>query len=223
MKRTHIVTDETGALEKFDVIVDALTQYRGHGVRLTMVFQSPSQLRACFVEGVDQTILANSSHIFFGVNDLGTAEQISKRIGERTIVKESGGTTTGGSTQSSQGPQQSYSTGGTYGSSESWDQTGRSVLKADEVMNLDPRDAICFTPGSRPIFTRLIPFYEAPWLGMRPGILLRTMQAGMILICSATVLAVTLAIAIHLTAMLDQGDKPQRTKPAQRAPHARFR
>jgi type IV secretion system protein VirD4 len=222
MKRVHVVIDEAAALEKFDPIVDGVTQLRGHGVRMTLAFQSPSQLRSCFGEGVDQTILANTAHIHFGV-DAATAEQLSKRLGEETVVKESGGSSWGSSTSWSSGPQQSQSSGGNSGSTENWDPTHRRLLTADEVENLDSRVAISFMPGSRPIFTRLVPYWEAPWLGQRPGALLRSAQALMIAICSAAMLAVMLTIALHLTSMLELDGKRSAAKPARRVPQVRYR
>ena len=75
-----------------DALDDAVDKYRGYGVRLQFYYQSVSQLRKCFPDGQDQTLLSNVSQVFFGINDLPTAEYVSNRLGEQTIVVSSGGT-----------------------------------------------------------------------------------------------------------------------------------
>ena len=48
----------------------------------------------------DRTLLSNTTQVFFGVNDQQTAEYVSNRLGEHTIVVSSGGTSSGGSNSS---------------------------------------------------------------------------------------------------------------------------
>ena len=92
------------------------------------------------------------SQVFFGVNDLPTAEYVSNRLGESTIVVSSGGTSTGTSHQmSSKGD---GSTTRSTNASDNWAQLGRKLLKPEEVLALDKRTAITFTPGVPPIGRR---------------------------------------------------------------------
>ncbi len=90
--------------KKCDVIDDALDKYRGYGVRLQLYYQSIGQLKKCFPEGQDQTLLSNVSQMFFAVNDKDTAQYVSDRLGEETIIVTSGGTSTSHSWQGSSGP-----------------------------------------------------------------------------------------------------------------------
>jgi type IV secretion system protein VirD4 len=127
-------------------------------VRLQFYYQSLGQLKKCFPEGQDQTLLSNTSQVFFGVNDPQTAEYVSARLGEETIVVDSGGS---GSGKSVQVP---GATPGSTSHSENWNsgwqQQARKLLKPEEVTALSPRVAITFTPGIPPLWTTLVRYYE---------------------------------------------------------------
>ena len=121
-----------------------------------MYYQDCGQIKECWPNGADQTLLANTTQVFFGVNDQQTAEYVSSRLGEQTIIINSGGTSHGTSHQNSgQGRSDSTSTN----TSENWQQLGK-LLKPEEVVALSPRTAITLTPGVAPIATRLVRYYE---------------------------------------------------------------
>jgi type IV secretion system protein VirD4 len=152
----HFVCDEAACLGHCDFLDDAIDKYRGYGVRLQLFYQSLGQIKKCFPEGQDQTLLSNTTQIFFGVNDQQTAEYVSARLGEETVVIESGGTSSGSSRQRAD-----YGHGSTSYSSNSndnWQQHGRKLLKPEEVLALNERTAITFTPGKPPIWSTLISF-----------------------------------------------------------------
>jgi type IV secretion system protein VirD4 len=116
-----------------------------------------AQLRKLFPEGQEGVLLANASLIFFAVNEVQDAKYVASRLGEATIVVESGGSSHSTSHQS--GQQQggySYSTS----TNHNWQQMGRSLLKPEEVIGLHPRVALTFTPGVPPIWTWLTRYYE---------------------------------------------------------------
>ena len=161
--KVNFVLDEAASLGHMEALDDAVDKLRGYGVRLQFYYQSVSQLKQCFPDGQDQTLLSNVSQVFFGVNDLPTAEYVSNRLGEATIVTRSGGTNAGTSHQSSSGG--GGSSGSSSGSSDNWQQTARRLLKPEEVLALDERTAITFTPGVPPIWTTLVRSYEEPSLG----------------------------------------------------------
>ena len=92
MSNVTFVLDEAASLGRMDALDDAVDKYRGYGVRLQFYYQSVSQLRKCFPDGQEQTLLSNVSQVLFGTNDLPTAEYVSNRLGEQTIVVSSGGT-----------------------------------------------------------------------------------------------------------------------------------
>jgi type IV secretion system protein VirD4 len=156
--KVHFVLDEAASRGHLDALDDAVDKFRGYGVRLQLYYQSLGQLKKCWPDGQDQTVLSNTTQIFFGVNDQQTAEYVSNRLGEETIIVESGGTSRGRTQQAGQ-----YgSTSGSYSetTSQNWQQHGRKLLKPEEVVALDPRVAITFTPGVPPIWTCLVRYYE---------------------------------------------------------------
>ena len=170
----HFVLDEASSLGHLEAIADAVDKYRGYGVRLQLYYQSMGQLKKCWPDGQDQTLLSNTTQVFFGVNDQalgtgGTADYVSARLGEATIIVESGGTSTSRSRSSSGDAKQGSSTTYQHSTSSNWQQQARRLLKAEEVVALPPQTAITFTPGVRPISTTLLRYYEEPRLGIRPG------------------------------------------------------
>src|SRR5579864_4235727 len=108
--KVHFVLDEAASLGHMDALDDAVDKLRGYGVRLQYYFQSFGQLAKLGKEGQGQTLLSNVTQVFFGVNDKDTAEYVSARLGEETIIVESGGTSSSVSrSPSSQGGSSSYS------------------------------------------------------------------------------------------------------------------
>jgi len=154
----NVILDECAALGHLEAIEDMLTIGRGFGLKIIAVFQSMSQIKKVFPEGQEGVLLSNSTQIFWRVSDHETAEHVRTRLGEQTIIINSGGSGDGRSYQSSQQGQNSssYSTNSSY----NWSQHGRSLLTAAEVTALNERVAITFTPGLPPIRTRLVRYYE---------------------------------------------------------------
>lgn len=155
--KVHFILDEAASLGHMEALDDAVDKYRGYGVRLQLYYQSLGQLKRCWPEGQDQTLLSNVTQVFFAVNDQPTAEYVSARLGEATILVTSGGTSSGKSSQGSkEGTNYSYSTN----ISENWQQLGRKLLKPEEVTGLHERVAITFTPGIPPVWSWLVRYYE---------------------------------------------------------------
>jgi type IV secretion system protein VirD4 len=153
--KVHFILDEAASLGHMDALDDAVDKFRGYGVRLQLYYQSLGQLKRCWPDGQDQTLLSNTTQVFFGTNDQQTAEYVSNRLGEETIIVASGGTSSGTSRSGKEGGY-SYSTN----TNSNWQQLGRKLLKPEEVAGLDPRVAITFTPGAPPIWTWLVRYYE---------------------------------------------------------------
>lgn len=195
----HFVLDEAASLGQLEIIEDAVDKYRGYGVRLQFYFQSLGQLKKCFPNGQDQTLLSNTAQVFFGVSEVGSAEMISSRLGEHTIIVESGGTSDGGSWQHSMGAQPQQSSGHSYNTSRNWQQQARKLLKPEEVIGLPPRVAITFMPGMPPICTTLLRYYEEPKLGFPTGWLANVFQAVRTLAASFLLLAISVAVAAVLS------------------------
>ncbi len=160
MSVVNYILDEAAVLGHLESIDSAIGIGRGYGIRLNLYYQSIGQLTQCFPEGQHVTVLSNCTQIFFAVNDNQTADFISNRLGEQTIVLHSGGTNTGSSSQYSQGCSPSDSYGSSSSSDSKWNLQARKLLKPDEVIGLPPRMAITFTPGTPPICSWLLRHYE---------------------------------------------------------------
>ena len=156
-KKVHFICDEAATLGRMEAINDAIDKYRGYGVRLQLYYQSLGQLKTCFPEDQGQTALSNTTQVFFGVNDHQTAEYVSNRLGERTIIIHSGGSGDGSSTQHSEDGKGSHSY--SHNTNYNWSQHAQKLLKPEQVTSLDPRVAVTFTPGCPPIWSRLIRYY----------------------------------------------------------------
>ena len=164
--KVHFVLDEAASLEKMEAIDDAIDKFRGYGIRLIFIFQSLGQLKKCFPEDDGQTLLSNVTQLFFGVNDLPTAEYVSNRLGDGTIVVNSGGSGTGNSRQNSRNGENS--SGSSSNASHNWNQHGRKLLTGAEVLSLPARMAITFTPGVPPVYTELVRYYEESFSNRQP-------------------------------------------------------
>lgn len=163
----HFVLDEAATLGHMDAIDDGVDKLRGFGARLQFYYQSIGQLKKCFPDGQEQTLLSNVSQVFFGVNDKDTAQYVSDRLGEATIIVTSGGTSRSTTHQGSMGGPPTVSR--SFQRSDNWAQQVRRLLKPEEVADLPSRTAITFTPGVPPICTTLIRYYEEkiPAMGRR--------------------------------------------------------
>ena len=157
--RIHMLLDESAALGHLACLDDALAIGRGYGLRIQWYFQSVSQIKKCFPEGQEQTLLSNTTQVFFAVNDYPTAEYVSARLGDETILIESGGVSRSRTRQTPDYGGHS-STSYSVNSSENWQQGARRLLKPEEILGLNERVAITFTPGCPPIRTTLERYYE---------------------------------------------------------------
>jgi type IV secretion system protein VirD4 len=141
-----------------ECINDAIDKYRGYGVRLQLYYQALGALKPCFPKDGGQTVLANVTQVYFGVNDYETAEQVSRRLGEHTVVVESGGRGRGESSQSANMGHKNH--GHSTNANDNWSQVARRLLKPEEILALDERVALTFVQGLPPIWTRLERYFE---------------------------------------------------------------
>ena len=160
MSKVTFICDEAASLgANMSCIDDAIDKGRGYGIGLIMIYQALGQLATCFPKDGGQTLLANVTQIYFGTNDNQTAEEVSKRLGEHTIIVESGGTSSGTSKQSGgMGKPSQY--GRSTSANANWNQQSRRLLKPEELVNLNERLAISFVQGLPPVMTRLERYYE---------------------------------------------------------------
>lgn len=168
-RRVHFILDEAASLGQMDAIDDALDKYRNFGIRMQMYYQSIGQLKTCFKEGKDLALFSNTSQVFAATNDHQTAELISSRLGEYTAIVSSGGSSEGETFQYSNGVQANSSRSWSLNTNSGWTQQARKLLKPEEVVALPQNLAITFTPGMRPIWTKVIKYFESPQTRKRPS------------------------------------------------------
>ena len=111
--------------------------------------------------GKTQTLLSNTSQIYFGVNDNVTAKEVSERLGEWTQVVENGGVSRGSSNTRSY---RDESLSSSINIAANWLLAAQKVAKPEEIIAMDPREAITVIPGMRPIKTWLLRYYEEPYI-----------------------------------------------------------
>lgn len=201
MGNVQFLIDEASSLGHMEAIDDGLAKLRGYGIRLILMYQSLGQLKTCWPDGQDQTLLANVTQIYFGVNDNVTAEYVSNRLGEHTIAVASGGSSSGESLQASDhDPNRSY--GVSTNTNDNWNQVARRLLKPEEVMALDASTAITFVPGLPPICTRLVKYFEKDF-ARSPGWFARlwsgfkTVSGSLVVFLAASLLALAMTAGIE--------------------------
>jgi type IV secretion system protein VirD4 len=198
-KHVHFILDEAASLGHLEPVDDAVDKYRGYGVRLQFYFQSLGQLKKCFPDGQEQTLLSNTTQVFFGVNENVTADYVSARLGEKTILVHSSGSSAGSSHQTSHGAHPQTSNSSSNNANDNWQQQARKLLKPEEVIALPSTTAITFTPGLPPIRTTLLRYYEEKRLGRRGGWIGRTCAACCTLAGSAVFLGASICFAVLIT------------------------
>jgi type IV secretion system protein VirD4 len=189
----YYVLDEAASLGHLEVLDDCIDKYRSYMVRTILFYQSMGQLKKCWPNDGDVTLLSNTSQVFFGVNDKRTAEYVSAMLGKETILVESGGETTGTSGQSGQNGQGSTSRSSSRNSG--WAMQGRELLRPEEVVALDSRMAIVFTPGVPPFWTCLVKWFEnMPNLRSSPA---KDLMRSLILLSFAGILALGITVLVQ--------------------------
>ena len=198
-KGVHFVCDEANLLGKMDQISDALTIGRGFGIRFcSCIIQDLGQLKKWWPDGAYQTVLANVSQVFFAVNDPDTATYCEKKLGKSTVIVSQAAApvprNSGHHNRGSRPPGAIQAT-----SNDNWQQHGRELLQASEIMNLPSRIAIIFTPGVPPIWTTLVRYYEAgfrkAFIRFRPSV--KAFAEAAFILAGIGFFAVLLTLAVN--------------------------
>ena len=152
--------DEMAHIGRMQAIEDAVTLYRGYGIRLWFIFQSLEQLKICFGDKAG-TVLDNiGTQQYYGITSYETAEQLSKRIGDETRVVLSTGDSdsTSHPTGTSAQPQ-SGSRSRSFNVNRS--EICRRLLKPEELLTIDKNVCLIFHKNLPVVLGRLVKFYEA--------------------------------------------------------------
>ncbi len=149
--------DEASALGSLPALKETLVRGRSAGVRLLLAYQSVSQVTATFKEEPSLLYDNCGTQIYLGASGYETAERISKSLGEWTQVVDSYG--------ENQSVSHGYSGGSetfskSYGSSVNHSQSGRLLLRPEEVLTLDQDLLIAFQRGCNPILAKRVKWYK---------------------------------------------------------------
>jgi type IV secretion system protein VirD4 len=142
--RTLFMLDEFAQLGHLGPIEDAFGLVRGFGVQLWPILQDLNQLKALYAQRWE-TFMANAGIVqTFGVNDLTTADWVSRRAGEGTDVA------------SSYSSSRSSGHGGASSSQNiSYSQMQRRLFMPQELMGIPSGGGLIFAAGSE----KAIPFF----------------------------------------------------------------
>jgi type IV secretion system protein VirD4 len=152
------LVDEAAHIGKVRALEDAITLMRGMGIRVWLFFQSIEQLQKCFGENAS-TVLDNlGTQQYFAITSFDTAEILSKRIGETTIRLKTTGDNDGGSRPIGGTGQNQRSRN--WGSSNSYSEAGRRLLKPEEILMLSDHVGLVFHQNNPVILAQRIRWYS---------------------------------------------------------------
>ena len=129
-RRAMFLIDEFPTLGQMDTFVEDIGLISGSGLDYTIAIQDLNQLETLYGRASGTSLSNGGWKWFSNVQDLRTAEYVSKMLGTKTQATES--RTVGEK------------------SSTSYGETARPLMTPDEVMALGKAGAIVFRPGHRP-------------------------------------------------------------------------
>ena len=142
--RCMFLIDEFPALGRLEELPRDIATMAGYGVDFTLIAQGLDQLKDVYGDA-HGTILNNCAYKWFcSVNDLQSAEYLSKTLGKTTVGTKS----------------QSIQQGGQ--SSQTFGETGRFLLNPDEVITLGRDTAILLNPNGKPHYLRPVDYWDLP-------------------------------------------------------------
>ena len=155
------IVDEAAHLGKMEVLQNALTLMRGYGIRIWLFFQSLDQMKVCYGEHAAVMLDNLATQQFFGINSLETADHLSKRLGDTTILVESrNGSTSTSRPNRSGSPEGAGSTTTSHGYNLA--EQGRRVIRPEEWLVLPESVAVIFHKNRPPIVAEMVRYFNAP-------------------------------------------------------------
>lgn len=137
--------DEFAALGRLQPVETAIGLLAGYGALIWPILQDLSQLQDLYPKRW-RSFIANAGVVqAFGVNDLETAEYLSKMLGQRTVTVRHHGRS--GDARSQRG-------------SENYSAAARPLLMPHEIMRLPPPQQLLFLQGKPPVLAERVKYYE---------------------------------------------------------------
>ena len=152
--RVLMIFEEFANCGKMPRVIEALTLRGGFGVGFWLIVQDIGQLKSLYKESWS-TIDANTAvKQYFGVEDMETAEYLSKRLGKATVFHTSGSVSRG----------KSFGKGGagSLNTSESSSEVGRSLLTPREIQELADHEALLFVTRQKPLLVGKPVYWRDP-------------------------------------------------------------
>lgn len=154
------ILDEIGHCGRIRLVEDAITLWRKAGIRIWLFVQSLDQLRKCYGER-SQTVMDNcGTQQFFGISSYDTAEVLSKRVGDCTVILESISRNLSRSRPDRQ--LTPHPTPGTVSSgwNTSLSEAARRLLKPEEILLLPSDLALLFHRNLPVLPVKLVKFFS---------------------------------------------------------------
>lgn len=143
----QMILDEFDQLGQLEILVQALKQLAGHGVRVSIITQSIPGLDKIYGENDRMSIESAAGMKFFlSPNDKKTAAEVSEALGKTTMLSTS----------------DSYATDNILFGRRSISRRNeeRPLLTPDEVRRLDPNKVILIPERQNPILAHRIIYYQ---------------------------------------------------------------
>lgn len=149
--RCLFLIDEFAALGRINEIPSDISTMSGFGVDFALIVQGLGQLKDHYADSRNE-ILDNCAYKWFcNVNDLDSAEYVSKTLGKATVETTSTSDSVSAGSNSS-----SRSQSTTRG------ETGRPLLNPDEVLTLGRDIAIAMQPYGHPYYLKPVDYWSLP-------------------------------------------------------------
>jgi type IV secretion system protein VirD4 len=150
------MVDEVAHIGRIQALEDAITLLRGSGLRIWLFVQSLDQLNKCFGDHAP-TVLDNlGTQQYMGITSHDTCDQLSKKMGDETIVIRTAGGNAGTSTSTGG---QSNNISESSGTSDTISETSRPLFKPEEIRTLPSSVSLLFHKNNYVILCELIKYY----------------------------------------------------------------
>jgi type IV secretion system protein VirD4 len=143
-------------------VEEALVRGRQAGIRLAIVCQSDSQVKAAFKQTPELIYDNCSTHIYLPPSSIETAERLSKCLGDFTQVVESAADSESTSRQDAVMGAQNSSRSMSLNWNRNWQPQGRPLMRPDELLRMSREHLIVLIAGMPPILARRVKFFADP-------------------------------------------------------------
>lgn len=143
-----LLLDEFSQFKKFETIAEQIPFVRSYGIKIMAFIQSISQLDDYYGQNGAKALMDNFQlKVYLRATSPETTEYFERQLGKETLLMKK---TSFSHNRKSQGVE-SYS--------ESTSEQGRSLLTAEEILNLPLYEMIIFRPGMYPYLGKKIQHY----------------------------------------------------------------